>query len=197
MKPLILSSKSPRRRELLELCGFDFSVIPAELDEGAISKKFVEEGICTAPEDLVLNLAEEKALWVYQRNPDNVVLGADTIVWLEGRVFGKPRTSSEALMMLKALSGRDHWVYTGVSILQTEHKYLFVQRSKVRFYPWDEAMQNLASAYIQSGEPFDKAGGYGIQGMGALFIESLEGDYYSVMGLPIGQVYRVLTQIFK
>ncbi len=196
MAKLILCSKSPRRRELLELCGFDFLVRPTEVDESEITSKHVGEGYCPNPSRLVQELAMAKARAGREERPEDVVIGADTLVVLKGIIYGKPESPESAYEMLRSLSGKMHEVYTGVTISGAGEEYDFVNRSQVTFHPWDPQMKDLIESYIASGEPFDKAGGYGIQGRGALLIRSLKGDFYSVMGFPVAEVYRILMTKF-
>lgn len=197
-RPLILASKSPRRQELLQLCGESFTVITADLDEAAVVVD-VKEANQEQPFDLiavkiVMALAKEKALKVLEMNPEAVIIGADTIVTIDEKILGKPASEAEAYEMLHQLSGRKHSVLTGVSILSKEKEETFYTCAKVCFYPWDSDSEELVKRYIATGSPFDKAGGYGIQDMGALLVERIEGDFYTVMGLPVAEVYRYLKK---
>lgn len=171
---MILASASPRRRELLELITTGFRVevrdTPEDLPQG------------TPPILAVRELAGRKAQAVAGEMPDHVVIGADTVVALEGQILGKPDSKSEAAAMLKALSGRQHYVYTGVGIWAGARHVIFVEETKVWFRPLTE---EEITRYVESGEPMDKAGAYGIQGAAALFIPKIQGDYYNVMGLPV------------
>ena len=178
---LILASQSPRRRELLTMAGLSFECIPARGEET------VPEGMaaCLEPEYLAVKKAEE----VFASHPRDVVIGSDTLVLLDGKPMGKPHSEEEAFAMLSALSGRVHEVATGVAILSPGRKDCFTSTTKVEFYPltekeiWD---------YIHTGEPMDKAGAYGIQGKGARLIRKIDGDYYTVVGLPLAEVLRRL-----
>ena len=153
----------------------DLVVRPAEDEEKA--------GDGLAPADLVTALASHKAREVALRSgPDDVIVAADTVVWHGGRVYGKPRDERDAADMLRALSGRTHEVYTGVSVLRGGRELLRAVRSEVRFRPLAESE---IAAYIATGEPMDKAGAYGAQGRAALFVESITGDFFNVMGLPL------------
>lgn len=191
---LILASASPRRRELLEQIGLEFVVFPAQGEE--FSEK--EE-----PQEFVVELASKKAGEVYERTmaagiltEESLVLGADTIVVLEGRILGKPKDAQDAVRMLSLLSGNTHEVYTGVSLWMCEHgkkmQYSFYGKTAVTMYPMTE--QEKAD-YVKSGEPLDKAGAYGIQGLGAKFIQKIDGDYNNVVGLPIAQIYQKIMQL--
>lgn len=181
---LILASASPRREELLRLTDIEFVCIPANADE-SIPADFPVE-------DLPEYLAIKKAEAVLAEHPEDVVLGADTLVELDGIILGKPGDERSAFHMLRRLSGKTHHVYTGVAILKGDQKISFTTVTKVEFYQltddeiWD---------YIRTGEPMDKAGAYGIQGRGALLVKRIQGDYYTVMGLPIGDVVRQLRKI--
>ena len=170
---LILASQSPRRRELLGLTGLDFVVRVADIDE-----TMDETG---APAEEVARVSRMKALAV-EREADDVVIAADTIVVCEGKVLGKPKDAEDAFRMLSLLSGRNHQVMTGMTVLQGDEVVTHTEVTKIRF-------RNLLSeeirAYIATGEPMDKAGAYGIQGGAALFCTRMEGDYYNVMGLPV------------
>ena len=170
---LILASQSPRRRELLGLTGLDFVVRVADIDE-----TMDETG---APAEEVARVSRMKALAV-EREADDVVIAADTIVVCGGKVLGKPKDAEDAFRMLSLLSGRNHQVMTGMTVLQGDEVVTHTEVTKIRF-------RNLLSeeirAYIATGEPMDKAGAYGIQGGAALFCTRMEGDYYNVMGLPV------------
>ncbi len=181
MHALILASQSPRRKEIMTEMGLSFSV----------ESKAIEEHL---REDLPLAqavewLAREKAQAVFDEHPDAIVIGADTVVSLDGKVFGKPSDQDEAKRMLKALSDRTHQVIGGVAILSREKTVMFSCCTDVHFYPLNE---EEIEAYIRSGEPMDKAGAYGIQGLGKRFVKGIEGDYFNVVGLPIARLLRVL-----
>jgi septum formation protein len=182
MKRLILASSSPRRYELLSLTLLPFETYPSTLEE--------KMDINLTPSQLVESLAEQKASDVFANNPDDVILGADTIVVFGNERLGKPKNEQEAAKMLRMLSGQTHDVYTGVCIMDQEKKRLFSVRTSVTFYSLDE---KTISWYISTGEPFDKAGSYGIQGSGSLLVEKIHGDYFSVVGLPVSRVARALN----
>ena len=179
---LILASGSPRRSEILKNAGYEFSVKPSSADES------LPDGIL--PEDAVKLLSERKAD-AAKIGLDEVVLSADTVVSLENSILGKPRDSAEAFAMLKSLSGRTHSVYTGVTIKSADKKCVFAVKTDVVFYPLSDDEIN---AYIATKEPFDKAGAYGIQGRAAVFAEKIDGDYYSVVGLPLSKCARTLRE---
>lgn len=177
---LILASGSPRRSEILKNAGYKFVVKPTSADES------LPGGIL--PEDAVKLLSERKADAAKIECSD-VVLSADTVVALGDRILGKPSDKAEAFSMLRSLSGKTHSVYTGVTIKSAEKKRVFAVKTDVLFYPLTDDEIN---AYIATGEPFDKAGAYGIQGGAAVFVEKIDGDYYSVVGLPLSRCARAL-----
>lgn len=185
-KPIILASRSPRRRELLELAHIPFVCEPSDIDE-------------IMDENLPLNkriekLAYQKALPIFNMHPEEIVLGADSIVYIDDEVIGKPKDENDARRILKKLSGRTHQVTTGVAILTSEQVVTFSQTSDVLFYELDEDEIN---DYILSNEWQGKAGGYAIQGYACRFIKEIKGDYSNIVGLPIAQVYHCLKQIKK
>jgi septum formation protein len=177
---LILASGSPRRSEILKNAGYEFVVKPTSADES------LPDGIL--PGDAVKLLSERKADAAKIECSD-VVLSADTVVALGDRILGKPSDKAEAFSMLRSLSGKTHSVYTGVTIKSAEKKRVFAVKTDVLFYPLTDDEIN---AYIATGEPFDKAGAYGIQGRAAVFVEKIDGDYYSVVGLPLSRCARAL-----
>ena len=182
---MILASQSPRRRELLGQMGFSFTVRPAKGEELAHPE--------LTPAQLVEELARQKALEVSaEAEADDVVVAADTVVAIDGVVLGKPRDKAHAAEMLSALSGREHTVYTGVAVKRGETLLVEHEATQVRFRPLTEREIDL---YIQTGEPMDKAGSYGIQGYGALLVEGIRGDYFNVVGLPICRLGRMLAQV--
>ncbi len=186
MKKIILASGSPRRSELLKQVGIDFEVSVSKYNE-ATSR--------TKPDEVVKELSYVKAKDVYNDgHSSDVVIGADTVVYLDETILGKPEDKKQCKAMLKALSGRSHKVFTGVTILWKEpsggmHVLSFCEKTKVRIYPLTDAE---IDEYIATGEPMDKAGAYGIQGFFARHIESIEGDYNNVVGLPVARLYREL-----
>ena len=177
---VILASQSPRRRELLGLFHVPFTVCVADIDETMDPGK--------PPFDEVARVSRLKALAV-ERDADDIVIAADTIVVCEGKVLGKPRDTAEAKTMLQLLSGRDHQVMTGMSVVRGEHVQTVTEVTDIHFRPLSE---KEIDAYIATGEPMDKAGSYGIQGGAALFAEKMVGDYYNVMGLPVCRLWQIL-----
>ena len=180
---LILASGSPRRKELLSLFGVPFIVRAADIDETMDKNK--------APFDEVARVSRLKALAV-PREEEDIVIAADTIVVLGGTVLGKPHSREEAIKMLTALSGRDHQVMTGFTVKKKKKAETFTEVTDLHFRPLREAE---ILRYVDSGEPMDKAGAYGIQGGAALFCEKLEGDYYNVMGLPVCRLQKALRRV--
>ena len=195
-KRLILASKSPRRKDLLSLIGVPFITENADVNESdlteRISVKCKNEPFSKLASNIVMGLARAKAQSIFVNCSNSVVIGSDTIVTVDSTVLGKPKSSDDALRMLRLLSGKDHYVYTGVSIQAEEKEDTFFTVTRVSFYPWTKKEEELAARYIATGLPLDKAGAYGIQDMGALLIREIEGDYYTVMGLPVAEVYRHL-----
>lgn len=182
---IILASQSPRRRELLLRMGLsDFQVIPAEGEERA------EEGL--PPSRLVEELSRHKAAEVSARaGTEQLVIAADTVVALDDRVLGKPRDEDEAREMLKSLSGREHRVYTGVTVRRGDTALTEHETTRVRFRPLGAGE---IEGYLRTGESMDKAGAYGIQGRGCVLVSGIEGDYFNVMGLPVCRLARMLRQ---
>lgn len=180
---LILASNSPRRAEILTQGGFSFEKRIADTDEALPAD--------LSPAAAVETLAQRKGRAVF-RAADEVVLAADTVVALDNRILGKPKDENDAKAMLRALSGRTHSVFTGVYITDGEREFLFHTETHVTFYPLTDAE---VAAYVQSGEPMDKAGAYGIQGRGALFVEKIDGDYLNVVGLPLAKTARILKEV--
>lgn len=206
---LVLASASPRRRELLSQIGLEFTVMPSTKEENA---KTTEAGA------LVQELSRQKAVDIWEqfsggqgqnpdadqeqisektqepnlngkRQPELLVIGADTVVCCEGKILGKPHDREAAVEMLTALQGRSHEVYTGVTLYHQRETVTFFECTQVEFYPMTEAE---ISDYIDSKEPMDKAGAYGIQGLGARFVKDIRGDYNNVVGLPVGRLYQEL-----
>lgn len=206
---LVLASASPRRRELLSQIGLEFTVMPSTKEENA---KTTEAGA------LVQELSRQKAVDIWEQlsggqgqNPDAdqeqiseetqepnlngkqqpelLVIGADTVVCCEGKILGKPHSREATAEMLTALQGRSHEVYTGVTLYSQSETVTFFECTQVEFYPMTEVE---ISEYIDSKEPMDKAGAYGIQGLGARFVKGIRGDYNNVVGLPVGRLYQEL-----
>ena len=186
MTDIILASASPRRSELMTLAGFRFDVICADIDEIVPEKAL--------PQEVVMSLALQKAQAVAKDHRKSAVVGSDTVVALDGKILGKPRSEKEAAEMLRSLSGRIHKVFTGVAIVCGEKVTSFFDETEVEFYPLTD--QEILD-YVATGEPMDKAGAYGIQGRGSVLVKRINGDYFNVMGLPISKVYRELKDCVK
>ena len=180
---LILASASPRRKELLGLFKIPFTIRVADIDETMDNTK--------SPFDEVARVSRLKALAV-ERQEKDIVIAADTIVVCEDRVLGKPKDAAEAVEMLSALSGRDHQVMTGCTVLRGETVQTFTEVTDLHFR---ELSRKEIENYVASGEPMDKAGSYGIQGGAALFCERMVGDYYNVMGLPVCRLGQTLKKL--
>lgn len=185
MANIVLASGSPRRRELLERIGVrDFTVRVPEVEES------FPEGL--SPEQVVAYISREKAeAAVKLCGPEDIVITADTMVFLDDRRLGKPRDEAQALEMLTALQGRKHTVCTGVSVCRGERRLTETESTDVFFR---SASEEELRRYIATGEPMDKAGAYGVQGRGALLVERLEGDFFNVMGLPVLRLARMLEK---
>ena len=180
---LILASGSPRRRELLAMAGFDFTVVTSDCDES------LPAGI--DPENAVLTLSRRKGDAVRAHHPeiaaDDAVLAADTVVAVDDLVLGKPKDAAEAAAMLRTLSGKTHTVYTGVTLRDKNGTESFCSGSKVTFY---ELTEQEIARYVETGEPMDKAGAYGIQGHGCILVKHIEGDFFTIVGLPVAETVR-------
>lgn len=184
-KRLILASKSPRRYELLSKITEDFSVIVSDADENVENADI---------EDIPLILSKRKAQAVFSDHRDAVVIGADTVVVCDRKVLGKPEDENDAKRMLKILSGKRHKVITGCTVISPEKEVSFSAVTEVKFY--DLSDEDIM-AYISTGEPFDKAGAYGIQGAGYFLVEYIYGDYNNVVGLPVSRLKRELEGFFQ
>jgi len=183
-KKYILASKSPRRIELLKLILDDFDVVVSHAEE-------IINGDLSS-ENLVMDLALLKAKEVAVKHPGKYVLGFDTLVILDGKPLGKPKDRDDAYSMMKALSNRTHTVMTGCAIVRDDYQVLFFDQADVTF---NLMMNSEINEYLDTEEPFDKAGAYGIQGFGARYINKVDGDYYSVMGLPLQKLYNKLRRL--
>ncbi len=183
---LILASRSPRRYDLLKQVGLDFDVIPSEVLENFVRGE--------SPEEHVIRLAESKALDVGTRYPDCWVIAADTIVYIDHSILGKPKNRGEATEMLRRLSGQEHWVITGFSVrhMGKETGDSGAVKTAVRVKTLTPVEMDW---YVQTEEPFDKAGGYAIQGIGSFMIESIRGSYTNVVGLPLCELIQMLNRL--
>ena len=183
MYRFILASASPRRSELLAQVGIQFQVIKSEIEEIITDVE---------PDQVVIKLSRQKAQDVYNNlinRKDVVIIGADTIVYNDTKILGKPRDEDEAFKMLSALSGKSHYVYTGVTLIINGEIISFAEKTRVDIY---SMTQNQIREYIKTKEPIDKAGAYAIQGLFAAYIKGIEGDYNNVVGLPVGRICQEL-----
>jgi septum formation protein len=185
MKRIILASASPRRKELLEKLGLKFEVDASNCEE--------EIDPVLGPDELVRRISITKAKAVAQRHQDAVIIAADTIGVIGKKLLGKPHTADEAGKMLAKISGKSHEVITGFTILDTVTNKIMTGTVSTKVYIKKLTQQEIA-AYVQTGEPLDKAGAYGIQGRGAVIVEKIEGDYYNVMGLPLSALTEALIE---
>lgn len=178
---IILASKSPRRKELLHYITDDFIIKTADVDE-SLPKNIL-------PNEAVLYLSQIKARPFKDEN--ETVIGADTVVAINGKILGKPKNAEDAENMLKLLSGKWHSVFTGVTVIKNGTEQSFFVETRVKFF---ELTAEEINSYIATKEPFDKAGAYGIQGYGSLLVEKIDGDYFNVVGLPVSALNRILNK---
>lgn len=179
-----MASRSPRRIDLMRAAGFKFEIEPADVDEtlpGSLS-----------PVQAVEFLSKKKALAVAKHHRDAVVIGSDTLVELDGTVLGKPEDEHDAVRMLMLLSGKTHNVHTGVYIAGGGFDFGFAETTHVTFYPFS---RREAEEYVHTGEPFDKAGAYAVQGKGMFLVQKMQGDYNTVVGLPVARLTRILKAL--
>lgn len=186
MYKFILASASPRRRELLAQVGIQFDIVKSSLEEVITS---------SIPEEVVIELSSQKVKDVYQHlldkddNENMVIIGADTIVYNDNKILGKPKDENDAFTMISGLAGKSHFVYTGVTICMNGEIFSFAEKTKVSIYPMTK---DEISSYIKTQEPMDKAGAYAIQGLFAAYVKGIEGDYNNVVGLPVGRICQEL-----
>lgn len=186
---IILASASPRRKELLELMGLSFRVAPSHEEE-------VPEG--DTPAEIVENLSRQKAEAVAADYRDGLVIGADTIVVCGGKIMGKPRTQEDAFGMIRSLQGRTHAVYTGVTLIAMENGNRTYDTFSAKASVTVHAMEDWEIwDYIQTGESMDKAGAYGIQGSFAMYVDEIQGEYHTVLGLPVAALYQKLKKLYR
>lgn len=181
--PLILASGSPRRRELLDLMGLTYTVETPDVDESFSGR----------PSETVMEISRRKAAAVAARHSDSIIIAADTLVFADG-ALGKPHTPERAKEMLRSLAGNWHHVYTGITVINTRSGHILrnVDKTRVHIVPMTE--QEI-DAYVATGEPLDKAGAYGIQGMGGMFVDRIDGSYSNVVGLPMSMLRIMLAQV--
>lgn len=186
---IVLASASPRRKELLEQMGLSFEICPSEKEE-VISTN--------VPKELVRELSQQKARDIAFQKENSIIIGADTIVSCNGIILGKPKSKNDAFLMLKLLEGKEHEVFTGVTLIkQTKEESFektFIEETKVSIYSMTD---KEIESYIETNEPMDKAGSYGIQGKFGIYIKGISGDYNNVVGLPIGKLYHELQSFLE
>ena len=190
MKKIILASNSPRRKEILENLNIKFDILSPDADESSVDKTL-------PPELYVENLASLKAFAAAKETVlEKIIIGADTVVALDDKILLKPKDDDDAFNMLKSLSGRVHSVYTGICVVNshTAKSCIAYEKTDVFFRKLDD---DEILRYIQTGESADKAGAYGIQGLGSLFIEKIDGDYFNVVGLPVSELNRILKKEYS
>ena len=180
---IILASKSPRRKQLLSMMGLEFTVQAADVDETMDKSQ--------PPEHEVAAVSARKAEKIAHEHPDDIIISADTIVVIDGKILGKPKDEADAAEMLRLLSGRTHTVFTGLTIFAGGETKTRVVGTEVTFRLLSDTE---IAAYIRTGEPMDKAGSYGIQGYGSMFVSHLNGDYFCVMGLPVCTLGEMLRE---
>jgi septum formation protein len=185
-KPIILASKSPRRKELLEQAGVDFEILVSNIDEKAIP--------LSSPRNYVKDLSRIKAEHIAKTHPDHFVIGADTIVAVDDLILGKPQSLEESMEMLKRLSNRSHYVFTGFTISCPQKKVSITKAVETKVI-FKELSRGEIQWYAATDEPYDKAGGYGIQGIGAFLVRKIEGSYSNVVGLPLCELMETLTAL--
>lgn len=185
MKTIILASVSPRRKELLKRIGLRFKVDPSNYEENMSSE--------LEPHELAKSLSLEKAKLVAEKHMNALVIAADTFIVFEGKILGKPRTETEAKEMLETISGRQHSVITGFTIIDAANNRALSKAVETKVYI-RKLSSNEIDAYVESKEPLDKAGAYAIQGLGSVIVEKIEGDYFNVIGLPLSALAETLKE---
>ena len=184
---IILASKSPRRKELLDILGIEYKIIVSDADENAGNEKNIKA--------FVSSIAKRKAFEVYGKNKSDIIIAADTVAITKKRqILGKPQDQADAQKMLEELSGKRHTVMTALVVKSADREVCHVETTKVYF---NKLNNGEIAAYVSSGEPMDKAGAYGIQEKGAKFIRKVKGDYFNVVGLPLSRLYNILSRDFK
>ncbi len=181
---IILASASPRRKEILELAGFEFKVMPTDVDENLPYPM--------SPGKTVEYLSKIKAMPL--KNNEDMIIGSDTVVAIDGKIIGKPKDEEDAFNILKTLSGRTHCVYTGVTILFKDKEITFSEKTDVEFYEFSD---KEILDYIATKEPMDKAGAYGVQGTACKFVKKINGDYFNVIGFPVARFYNVYKNLMN
>ena len=183
MKPIILASRSKRRSQILKTAGIEHIVKPSDIDIDNMTE------YSYPIEESVIRVAQKKAMQIFQDRQESIVIGADTIIEIEGEILGKPKDEEDAKRMLHLISGKKHTAYTGVYIVSTEKVSSFTAKTEVEFWPLTE---DEIEYYVNTGEVMEKAGAYAIHGFASRYIKHISGDYYSVMGMPVCQLYHIL-----
>lgn len=184
---IVLASASPRRKEILENLGLEFEICPSDVDES------IKETM--SPEDAVIEVSKRKALSCLEKyKKDALVISADTVVCLDNKIIGKPKDKEDAFDILKSLSGKEHFVFTGYTLLEEDKIVTGAVKTKVVF---KELSDEEILWYIDTKEPLDKAGAYGIQGKGSVFVKEISGDYLNVVGLPVSEIFDKIKEIFN
>lgn len=190
MKKIILASGSPRRKEILSNIGLEYDVVVSDADESKISADKLPPAV------YVQELALLKATAAAKSADKNcLIIAADTVVCSDGVIFGKPKNREEAAQMLRTLSGKAHSVFTGICVMRTKDAFSCCSAEETKVY-FKELSDGMINGYVESGEPMDKAGAYGIQGLGAILIDKIEGDYFNVVGLPVSRLAEMLWKEF-
>lgn len=182
---MILASKSPRRKEILQQMGFNLEIKVKEIEEVSDKVELIDQ---------IIDISKMKVEEVARENENSFVVGADTLVEIDGKALGKPKDKKEAKEMLKMLSGKNHRVITALTLVNVEKNICISDYVKSEVY-FKEISEEEIDWYISTGEPMDKAGSYGIQGLGAMFVEKIEGDFFSIMGFPINKFMNILKDI--
>lgn len=182
---MILASKSPRRKEILENFGFNLQIKTKEIEEVSSKENIIEK---------IKDISNKKAYEVANENKDDFIVSADTIVSINNKILGKPKNQEDVYNMLRELSGKSHEVITAFSIINI-NKNIYYSDAEITKVFFNEITDSEIKWYIETKEPFDKAGSYGIQGKGALFVNKIEGDFFSVMGFPLGKFLRALKKL--
>ena len=185
MIALILASSSSSRRELLALSGLEFTVVKSDVDE------IIESGL--TPQKIVMSLARQKAQAVAAHYPQDVIIGCDTLVWIDGQILSKPADEESAFQMLRLLCGNTHYSYTGVCLISGNKERRFYEKTAIEFYPQSDAQ---IQAYVQTGESMGKAGGYSIMEGAATFARTVNGNFTSVLGLPLSRLLLELNEFY-
>ncbi len=190
---IILASASPRRKELMSLIVNDFDIETADVDERGIEESLTGSNALKVSEALALAKAE--AVFASHKDEDVIVIGCDTSVILDNEIMGKPNGRDDAVRMLTELSGNTHIVATGVAVVTKDKTITFTESAEVIFNPLDDYQRSLIQRYCDTDDPYDKAGSYGIQNGGALLVQGIRGDFFTVVGLPAARLARVLSEL--